>query len=481
MEVLFAAAEAAPFAKTGGLGDVIGSLPSALQKENIKVRVIMPLYGDIPLHFKDNMATIGKVTVPLAWRRQPCALKRLDCQGITFYFVDNEYYFKRTGLYGFADDTERFAFFCRAVLESLPYMDFTPRVLHCHDWHTGLISVFLQAFYSNKSGAAIYDDLRTVLTIHNVAYQGVCGHFFLGDALGLGDEYYTEDRLKFNGGINFLKGGICFSDMVTTVSRTYSQEIKTPCFGEKLDPVLQKKGDSLLAVINGLDYDLYDPWTDPAISCNYRSSLKKRARNKLKLQEILGLEVNENTPLLAVVSRLVEHKGFDLFKHILEEILQMNVQLAVLGKGEERYEKMFLEAAHKFPGQAAARIMFDETLARQVYAGSDLFLMPSRTEPCGLGQLIALRYGSVPVVRETGGLKDTVRPYDEKSGSGNGFTFKEFNAGDFLFAVKKALGYYERKDIWPKIVKNALKADYSWKEPAREYSRLYTKLQKTGR
>lgn len=480
MEVLFAAAEAIPFAKTGGLGDVIGTLPQALRKHKIDARVVMPLSGGVPEVYKKRMTLLGEYSVPLRSRFRRCSLQRLDHEGVVFYFIGNEYYFQRQALYGFADDAERFAFFCRAVLEGLPLFEFRPRILHCHDWHTALLSVFLSAFYRYDPCSQVYSGLRTILTIHNLAYQGVCEPSALAGVLGLGEEYFTEDGLKFERGINILQGGIVFSDLVTTVSRTYASEITTPLLGEKLDPVLRARDGEVHGITNGLDYELYNPLTDPALFCNYRTSIKKRTANKRKLQEILGLEPRENTPLLAVVSRLVEHKGFDLFQTLLDKLFRLDIQLVVLGRGERRYEQMFLEAAGRFPGKAAVRIRHDEDLARLIYAGSDVFLMPSKSEPCGLAQLIALRYGSVPVVRETGGLKDTITPYDESTGQGFGFTFQKYEPDDFFFTIKKVLGYYKQKERWDGIVKNALSADFSWEKPAAEYSRLYRETARAG-
>ncbi|MGE5582819.1 MAG: glycogen synthase GlgA [Bacillota bacterium] len=478
MNILFVAAEGLPFVKTGGLGDVIASLPKVLREKNVDARVILPLYGDIPAHFKGKMELIKELTVPLSWRKQYCGLKTLVHDGVKFYFLDNEYYFKRNGIYGFYDDAERFSYFCRAVLEVLPYLDFEPQIIHCHDWHTGMVSVFREVFYNNPG----YDKLRTVFTIHNLAYQGVFSGYIRGDILGFDNRSFATKNKHFDGDINFMKAGIIFSDLVTTVSRTYAAEILQPQYGEGLDGLLRENRGKLSGILNGIDYQEFNPLTDPALYFNYRNSLEKKAQNKCRLQEELGLTVSGRTPLLIVISRLVQQKGLDLLIHILEELLQADLQLIVLGTGEQEYEKVFLGCAARHPEKMAARIAFDDSLARRMYAASDIFLMPSRFEPCGLGQLIAMRYGSVPVVRETGGLKDTVHPYfegpHEGAGQGNGFTFVDYNAHEFLFAVKRALGFYYQPDSWAKVARNVLRADYSWERSAAEYLQLYQTLVK---
>lgn len=473
MRILFVATEAVPFCKTGGLGDVIGSLPLALQAEKHNVAVILPLYQDIPLHFREAMEQVAEVTVPLGWRKQHCGIKRLLTKGVTFYFVENEYYFARTGLYGHFDDAERFAFFSRAVLQALPLLEFKPDLLHCHDWQTGVVSLFLHAFYQQDP---YYQGLKTVYTIHNLKYQGIFSEFILGDILGLGREYFTVERLEFFGQVNFMKTGIVFSDAVTTVSRSYAEEIKDPYYGEGLDSLLQEKAGKLQGIVNGLDYVDYNPLTDRALAVNYRSSLEKKRLNKVQLQETLGLTVEPQTPLLALVTRLVQQKGLDLIAYILEELMQQEVQLVVLGTGEARYQELFQQLAVRYPQKLSVTIGFDESLARQIYAASDIYLMPSQFEPCGISQLIALRYGSVPVVRETGGLKDTIIPYNEYTWEGNGFGFQNYNAHELLDTVYRALKYYHQPEQWAQIVQNALLSDFSWLHSAQEYTDLYTSL-----
>lgn len=475
VKVLFVAAEAVPFIKTGGLADVIGSLPKALKSQGIDVRVMLPKYSDIPNSFKEEMKAIAQLTVPVSWRQQYCGVEQLEYQGVPFYFVDNEYYFKRPGIYGHYDDAERYAYFCRAVLESLPSIDFKPDVIHCHDWHSGMVSVFLKAFYD---GNPFYQDIRTLFTIHNLGYQGVFAKEILPDILGLDQSYFTPDKLEFHDGVSFMKGGLVYSDIITTVSKTYAEEIQYPYFGEKLDGFLRARRADLKGIVNGIDYDLHNPAADQHLSANYNiKTIHLKQENKVKLQQRLGLPVRRDIPILAIVSRLVAPKGLDLIAHVLDELLgHEDVQLVVLGTGEEKYQQMFQHAAWQYPSKVSANIFFDETLAHQIYGGADIFLMPSLYEPCGIGQLIALRYGTLPVVRETGGLKDTVLPYSKYTGEGNGFTFTNYNAHDMLFTIKRALGLFYDRPLWNKIVINAMNSDYSWSKSAREYINLYENL-----
>jgi starch synthase len=475
LKVLFAAAEAVPFVKTGGLADVIGSLPKYLKQQGIDVRVVMPKYSDIPQNFHESMTFKRDITVPLAWRQQYCGIFELNHEGVPFYFIDNEYYFKRSGLYGHFDDAERFAYFARSVLEILPHIDFKPDVIHCHDWHAGMTAVFFDAFYKNRPE---YQGIKHLFTIHNLKYQGVFDKVILEDILGLGWEYFSDDKLEFHDAVNFMKAGIVYSHQVSTVSRTYAHEIQYPYFGEGLDGLLRARQSALTGIVNGIDYDVYNPETDPNIFVNYSSnSVEGKKENKAKLQERLGLPVRRETPMIAIVSRLVDPKGLDLVARILEElIIHEDVQLVVLGTGEEKYENMFKSAAWRHPAKVSANIYFDDFLAHQIYAAADLFLMPSRFEPCGIGQLIALRYGTLPIVRETGGLKDTVVPYNKYTGAGNGFSFTNYNAHDMFFTIKRALGMFGDKPVWNKIVQNAMNDDYSWNRSAGEYIGLYNRL-----
>lgn len=473
IRVLLVTSEAVPFAKSGGLGEVAGSLPQALDAEGADVRVVLPKYWDIPEEFKSQMIHLGSVTVPLGWRRQYCGISRLEHKGITFYFLDNEYYFKRSGYYGYIDEAERFAFFCRGVLQSLGVMDFMPNILHCHDWQSALIPVFLRAFYEDVPG---FKEIRTVLTIHNLKFQGIFPHVILSDILDLSERYFSPDKMEFFGQVNFLKGGIVFSDILTTVSPGYAEEIKYPFFGEYLDGLIRQYENKLHGILNGIDYQEYDPAADSRLYVNFGEYRQGKRSNKLKLQEETGLPVKDDIPLLAMVTRLTSQKGLDLLLHIMEELMGLNVQLMILGAGEEKYERTLSNKASQFQNKFRLNLEFNERLARRIYAASDIFLMPSLFEPCGIGQMIALRYGSIPIVRETGGLKDTVKPFNEFTGEGNGFSFCNYNAHDFLYTIKRALHCYNNKEVWDLIVNNARATDHSWEKSAREYLDLFEKL-----
>ncbi|HWR44708.1 glycogen synthase GlgA [Sporomusa sp.] len=474
LKVLFVASEAAPFAKTGGLGDVIGSLPKELKNQGIDVRVIMPKYSSIPPEFANKMTQIASLTVPVGWRRQYCGLYELEYQGLTWYFTDNEYYFKRGNLYGYYDEAERFAYFCRATLKALPQLGFMPDIIHCHDWQTGPLSAMLRQQYLVRNE---YSGIKTVFTIHNLMYQGIFPGDILGDLLGLPPSVFTEEGLEFYGQVNFLKGGLAFSDCITTVSKSYVQEIQQPYFGEKLDGFLVKRKSDLYGIVNGIDYDVYNPAADTEVHANYTwRGTTKRLENKLKLQAELGLPVGKQTPVLGIVSRLVNSKGLDLIAHIMEELLSLDVQLVILGTGEERFEQMFTDAARRYPQKVSANITFSDRLAHRIYAGSDLFLMPSRFEPCGIGQLIALRYGSIPIVRQVGGLKDTITQFNPETGEGNGFSFINYNAHEMLSVIEEALTLYKDRTQWAKLIKNAMRSDHSWQRSASEYRALYEKL-----
>lgn len=474
MKVLYVASEAVPFAKTGGLADVIGSLPKELKRQGIDVRVIMPKYGDIPRRYKEDMVTLASFDVYLGWRKQYFGIQTLEHEGVTFYFVDSEYYFKRWGLYGHGDEAERFAFFCRGVIEALPLLDFQPDVIHCHDWQSAMVPVLLKAHYGHLD---FFSNMKTVLTIHNLKYQGLFGRDHLQDLFGLSYDYFTGLTLELHGGASFLKGGLLFADRITTVSQTYAEEIKTPYYGENLDSLLRYRDDQLVGIVNGIDYESFDPMTDSHLFVNFRDSIPKKRQNKLGLQERLGLPVRNDVPMIALVTRLVQQKGLDLVQHVLHELLSLDVQFVILGTGEYRYEQLFREAAWQYPDKLSAQIYFDDGLARQIYGGSDLFLMPSQFEPCGIGQLIALRYRSVPIVRETGGLKDTVQPYNEFTGEGTGFSFTNYNAHDMLHTIRRALFFYHNDhDAWQKLHQNIKKLDYSWKKSATQYIALYGEM-----
>ncbi|CAH1190923.1 MULTISPECIES: glycogen synthase GlgA [unclassified Paenibacillus] len=474
MKLLFAAAEAHPFVKTGGLADVIGALPLALKKAGVDVRVILPKYKSIPDEFKQAMETVAVTEVPVGWRRQYCGVEMLVHEGIPIYFVDNEYYFARDGVYGYMDDGERFSFFNRAVLEVLPKIDFKPDVLHTHDWHAGMIPLLLQAHYAHHP---FYTEIRTVFTIHNLLYQGIFPYEVFGELLQLHSRYFTMEGAEYYGNVNFLKAGVVYADHVTTVSPTYAQEVQTAYYGYGLDGLLSSLGDRFSGIVNGIDTMSYNPATDKKIAVKFRSSLSKKTENKMELQKELGLPVRPDAPLMVMVTRLVDSKGLDLVCRVLDELLHYDdLQFAVLGTGDEFYEHWFREAAHRHPLKMSAQILFNDGLSRRFYAGSDLFLMPSRFEPCGISQLLALRYGSVPIVRETGGLNDTVQAYNEHSGEGNGFSFTHFNAHDMLHTIRRAEAFYRDKASWKKIVKNAMGGDYSWDSSAEQYMDIYRRI-----
>ena len=475
LKVLFAASEGAPFVKTGGLGEVIGSLPAALRQLGIDARVILPKYRLIPQELRQSIRYIKHIYVKLGWRYQYCGIEESEYNGVPCYFIDNEYYFGRDVVYGYGDDeVERYAFFCRGILDSLIHTGFMPDVIHCHDWQTGAIPVLLEAHYRHLD---FYRRVRTLFTIHNLKYQGIFDRKILGDILDLGDDYFTHDKLEFYGNVNILKGGLVYAKLINTVSPTYSYEIQMPFFGEGLDGLLRARKHELFGILNGVDYSVYNPDFDPLIFKNYdQDHPEGKLENKLKLQETLGLEVCGDIPMISIIVRLVPQKGIDLIVHVLEEILAMNVQLVVLGTGEWHYENIFRDAAKRYPKKLSANIFYDNTLAHRIYAGSDLFLMPSLYEPCGLAQLFSMKYGTIPIVRETGGLKDTVQPYNEFTGEGNGFSFANYNAHDMLYTIKRALNFYYNKDIWHSLMRRTMQCDYSWKRSAMEYIALYKRL-----
>lgn len=466
------AAEGVPFCKTGGLADVIGSLPQELSSQGIEVAVMMPKYRDIPEAFSSKMEFIGSTHVSMGWRKPYVGVMKYKHQDITFFFIDNEQYFGRPGFYGYFDDGERFAFFCRAVLSALPVTDFQPDVIHCHDWHTGLLPVFITQYADE-----FYSKMKTVFTIHNLKFQGVFNKSIMTDFLELGWEYFHADGIEFHDNVSFMKGALNFADLLTTVSPTYAQEIQTPYFGCNLDGVLRKRSDQLVGVLNGIDYQEWNPKTDPHIFTNFgNGAVKKKRENKLGLQEQLGLPQKEEVPLIGLVTRLTDQKGLDLVSHVLEDIAALDLQVVVLGTGEAQYERLFKDAAFIHPDKVAACITFDNQLAHRIYAGSDMFLMPSLFEPCGLGQLIALRYGSLPLVRQTGGLKDTVLSFESEGKDGNGFSFTNYNAHEMLFMMERAIEQYRDRKSWLTLVRNAMKADYSWTQSATTYISLYEGL-----
>lgn len=474
MKVLYVASEALPFMASGGLGDVAGSLPQALRKRLIGCRVVMPLYDTIKQELKDKMTFVTNISVPVAWRRQYCGIFQAKHEGVIYYLIDNQYYFKRDTIYGHYDDAERFTFFARAVLEILPVVDFKPDIIHCNDWQSALTPVFYTTLYSKDPW---YQGIKTVFTIHNIQYQGTYGMELVGDVIGLNPA--DTSVVEYDGDVNFMKGAIECADKVTTVSPSYAGEILDPWYSHGLDTILRERQWKLQGILNGIDVDNYNPETDKAIVKNYTVKDVKagKAENKKSLQKEMGLPQRADTPIIGLVSRLVSHKGLDLIKGILDELLSTtDVQVAVLGSGDWQYENFFREMQAKYPDKLAVTIGFIPALSRKVYAGSDLFLMPSKSEPCGLSQMIALRYGTVPIVRETGGLRDSIT--DSGDGHGNGFTFKTYNAHDMLGAIRRATAAYWDKDNWDVLVERAMNCDLSWGKSANEYIKMYKDLLK---
>jgi len=477
MKVLFVASEAYPFIKTGGLGDVAYALPKALRKLGIDVRVIIPKYSLIPLSFKNCMENIASFNVEVGWRNQYCGLQYITYDDVPYYFVDNEYYFKRPEIYGFYDDGERFSYFSKAVMEAIKHMgDFTPDIIHCNDWHCGIVPVLLKENYSDDYG---YSKIKSLFTIHNLKYQGIFSKDILGELLNLDQKYFNDDAMKFYEDISFMKGGIVFSDAVSTVSDTYAREILTPFYGEDLDELLTSKAEKLHGIENGIDYEIYNPKMDEKIFYNYDAfHRQQKMKNKLKLQEKLCFIINKDIPMMGIVTRLVKQKGLDLIVDKLEELLGLDIQIVLLGYGSGYYEEIFEHYASLYPSRISTNIVYDEELAQQIYAASDMFLMPSLIEPCGIGQLIALKYGSIPIIRETGGLKDTIIPYDKNTGTGNGVSFINYNSEELLDAVNRALNLYKDKTTWDKLVQNAMLSNNSWENSAKNYIRLYNKITK---
>ena len=473
MKVLFTVSECVPFIKSGGLADVAGSLPKELRRLGTDVRVIMPKYGSISEEFKQEMKRVAEFTVQVGWRNQYCGIEELSYNGITFYFVDNEQYFKRDHLYGYFDDGERFAFFNHAVLQGLAQIQFYPDVIHCHDWHTGMIPFLLKKKYQMIKE---YAEIKSVFTIHNLQFQGIMPKEALNDLLNLDDRYFNMEELEFYGNINFMKGALVAADKITTVSPTYLKEIQTDYFGEKLNGVLVKRNEDLSGILNGIDEDIYNPETDLNLAKNYSTAtLFDKEENKRSIQQKFGLPQSD-VPLIAMITRLTKQKGLELVQAVFHEIVSENIQMIVLGTGDPEFEQFFREMEGMYGEKFKAYIGFNEDLAHQLYAGADLFLMPSKFEPCGLGQLIALKYGTVPIVRETGGLNDTVQPYNEFSGEGNGFSFTKFNAHDMLYTIRRAIYFYQEQEIWDQLIISAMEMKYSWAQSAFKYNQLYSGL-----
>ena len=479
--VLMATAEFSPFVKAGGLGDVVGALPFALRKEGVDARVIMPLYSFIPAKISESLKIVKETHVYLGWRKQYAGVLEINYNGLPMYFIDNKDYFGGEKLYyDMENDIERFAFFSSAALNALPYIDFKPDVIHCHDWHTSLIPVLYHAHYKK---ARFFDSIKTVLTIHNLKYQGGCNRFKLYDILGINDTYSVAPSLACGvDGANCLKGGLSIADKITTVSDTYAREIRDPYYGEGLDSLLRWRGHDLVGIINGIDNKVYDPARDGVLAekyCDANVTAAKKA-NKLALQAELGLEENAERPLIALISRLFAQKGIDLITRVFDDIVaegDCKPQFVALGTGDEQYENFFKWKKLQYPKTADAQIKFDETLAHKVYAGADFLLMPSLFEPCGISQMIAMRYGTVPIVRETGGLSDTVHSYNDATGGGNGYSFANINAHDMLHTIRRALHIYARApEVHEKIVLAAMACDFSWDRSAKKYIEMYEYL-----
>ena len=476
MKILFTASEAVPFIKTGGLADVVGALAPVLAKQGHDVRVILPLYKGIPEKYVQQMTHVLDFEVQLGWRRQYCGIEMIQQDGVTFYFMDNKFYFGRNYVYGLGgDEYERFGFFCRGALNVLPMLDFCPDVIHAHDWQSGMVPALLKIQYAHLP---FYANIKTMYTIHNLQYQGIFGIKQVQDVLGLGDSLWTDDKLECYGCANFMKAALVYADVITTVSPSYSEEIQTAYYGERLDGLLRARKHEVYGVLNGIDMVDYDPAIDTRIAATYKpGDIAGKAACKADLQEKLGLEVDPSIPIIGMVGRLSSQKGLDLVEYVLPELMNRKVQLVVLGMGESRYVNLFSWAESEYKGKMASRFTMDHALAHQIYAGCDMFLMPSQFEPCGLSQLIALRYGTVPIVRETGGLRDTVLSYNEYTGEGNGFSFFNYNAHDMLNVIDRALDFYTNKqDIWAMLQERGMSGDYSWTNSAGKYVALYEGL-----
>ncbi len=472
--ILFVASECVPFIKTGGLADVVGALPKYCNKDEFDIRVLIPNYKSIPQKYKSQMRYKTHFYMDLAWRTQYVGVLEMELDGVKFYFIDNEFYFAGDKPYGeIYQDIEKFAFFSKAALSAMPVLDFRPDIIHCHDWQTGLIPVMLHDSFQNNP---FYHGIKTVMTIHNLKFQGVWDKKTIQDITGLSSYYFAPDKLEAYGDANYLKGGIVYADMVTTVSRTYAEEIKTPFYGEGLDGLMNARSNCLRGIVNGLDYDVWNPETDPYIVNNYNAInfRKEKVKNKTALQEELGLAVNDKIFAVGIVSRLTDQKGLDLVDYVIEELCAPDMQFIVLGTGDPKYENLFRHYEWKYKDRVSANIYYNNERSHKIYAACDAYLMPSLFEPCGLSQLMSLRYGTVPIVRETGGLKDTVEPYNQYENTGTGFSFRNYNAHEMLNAVRYAKDvYYNHKREWNKIVDRGMAADFSWKASAGQYEDLY--------
>lgn len=475
--ILFVASECAPFIKTGGLADVVGSLPKSFNKDEFDCRVVMPKYMCMKWEFVQRLEYVTHFYMNLNWRSQYVGIFKVVHDGVTIYMIDNEYYFGGDKPYGETKrDIEKFSFFSRAALSILPVIGFRPDVIHCHDWQTGLVPVYLKDCFAEGD---FYRGIKSIMTIHNLKFQGIWDIKTVRDIAGLSNYYFTSDKLKYYDDANLLKGGIVYADHVTTVSNTYAEEIKTPFYGEGLDGLMRARSNCLSGIVNGIDYDIYNPETDPYITKNFNVDTfrKEKKINKRKLQQDLGLDVDDKKFMIGCVSRLTDQKGFDLIAYIMDELCQDDIQFVVLGTGEEKYENMFRHFDWKYHNKVSAQIYYSEEMSRRIYASCDAFLMPSLFEPCGLSQLMSLRYGTLPIVRETGGLRDTVEPYNEFESRGTGFSFSNYNAHEMLGTIRYAKDtFYNKKREWNKMVDRAMMADFSWNVSARKYEDIYRYL-----
>jgi starch synthase len=475
-KILIVGSECQPFIASGGLADVIGSLPQELikrRKSSYDIRVVLPLYGSISEEWRKKMTFVANAQVQLSWRKQYCGIFTLVENDITYYFLDNEYYFKRVKLYGYFDDAERFAFFSKSVLEILPVIDFYPNIIHANDWQTALISIYLKYLFKDKLK---YQNIKTIFTIHNIEYQGKYRYDedIVQDVFGLSMQ--EANVAEYDGMINLMKGAMECSNLISTVSPSYAIEIKEPYYSHGLHYVVQQNSDKVVGILNGIDYSFYNPATDKALFVKYDiDSVDLKLQNKIELQKLLNLPVDDKIPMIAMVTRLVSHKGIDLVKGVMNEILSLPLQLVILGTGDSMYENALMEFEHRNPNKLKAIIAYNVDLSRKIYAGADIFLMPSLTEPCGLSQMIASRYGTVPIVRETGGLADSIKDIGNSSG-GNGYTFLNYNAHEMLHRIEQAVADYQKKELWNKQIKSVMSQDFSWAPRAKEYIQMYQKL-----
>ena len=475
MKILYATSEAVPFCKTGGLADVAGSLPPALAEQGAEVAVVLPLYQRVKERFGSQLKFECYDYVDLAWRHSYCGLFSLEKDGVTWYFLDNEQYFNRPDLYGYIDDGERFGFFSRAVVRMLSHFKFWPEVIHCNDWQTALVPIYLKDDGVREDR---FRSIKTTLTIHNIEYQGRFGMQTLGDLFGLDNGWAEDGTIIMDRDVNLMKGAILCADAINAVSPTYANELKMSYFAHRLENIMRRCEYKLSGVLNGIDMKLYDPAADQRITANYSvDELAGKDTDKATLQRMMGLREEPHVPIVAIVSRLVSHKGLDLICEVLHDMMELPMQLVILGKGDRKYEEFFHWAAQQYHGRMAVRLDYNEELSMAIYSGADLFLMPSKSEPCGLSQMIAMRYGTVPIVRETGGLKDTVQPYEAWRDAGNGFTFANYSSSDMLHVIREAVYLYkDYPDAFSRLRKRAMKCDFSWARSAREYLRIYANI-----